>query len=106
MIALAGTGSLFVGTLTALRQTDSKRLMAFHTIGQIGYICLGLGVGVACLAAAAGAGRARPRRARCSTPLNHACFKACLFLGAGAVLYRTGERDMDRLGGLWPRRCR
>lgn len=99
VLALAGTASLFVGTLTALRQTDSKRLMAFHTIGQIGYICLGLGVGVACL-------RTSPTIAALALlgalfhAANHACFKACLFLGAGAVLHRTGERDMDRLGGL------
>ena len=100
VIALAGTASLFVGTLTALRQTDSKRLMAFHTIGQIGYICLGLGVGIACLPV--GADRwARSRSwAHCSTPSTTRCFKSCLFLGAGAVLYRTGERDMNRLGGL------
>jgi hydrogenase-4 component B len=99
ILALAGTGSLFVGTLTALRQTDTKRLMAFHTIGQIGYICLGLGVGVYCLdmypalatIALAGA---------ILHAVNHACFKSCLFLGAGSVLYRTGERDMDKLGGL------
>ncbi len=98
-LALAGTGSLFVGTLTALRQTDTKRLMAFHTIGQIGYICLGLGVGVYCLGmypalasiALAGA---------ILHAVNHACFKSCLFLGAGSVLYRTGQRDMDKLGGL------
>jgi len=99
ILALAGTGSLFVGTLTALRQTDTKRLMAFHTIGQIGYICLGLGVGAYCLdmypalapIALAGA---------ILHAVNHACFKSCLFLGAGSVLYRTGERDMDKLGGL------
>jgi len=99
ILALAGTGSLFVGTLTALRQTDTKRLMAFHTIGQIGYICLGLGVGVYCLdmypalASIALAGAILHA-------VNHACFKSCLFLGAGSVLYRTGERDMDKLGGL------
>jgi hydrogenase-4 component B len=99
ILALAGTGSLFVGTLTALRQTDTKRLMAFHTIGQIGYICLGLGVGVYCLpsypalAAIALAGAILHA-------VNHACFKSCLFLGAGSVLYRTGQRDMDKLGGL------
>ncbi|MGE5237101.1 MAG: proton-conducting transporter membrane subunit [Acidobacteriota bacterium] len=98
-LALAGTASLFVGTLTALRQHDSKRLMAFHTIGQIGYVCLGLGVGIACLGS-------NPSLAALGViaglfhAANHACFKACLFLGAGAVLYRTGERDMDRLGGL------
>jgi len=99
ILALAGTGSLFVGTLTALQQTDTKRLMAFHTIGQIGYICLGLGVGAYCLVmypalatiALAGA---------IFHAVNHACFKSCLFLDAGSVLYRTGERDMDKLGGL------
>ena len=99
ILALAGTGSLFVGTLTALRQTDTKRLMAFHTIGQIGYICLGLGVGVYCL-------QMYPALASIALAgailhaVNHACFKSCLFLGAGSVLYRTGQRDMDKLGGL------
>lgn len=99
VLALAGTVSLFVGTLTALKQTDTKRLMAFHTIGQIGYICLGIGVGVACL-------RTSPALAALGLvgalfhAVNHACFKSCLFLGAGAVIYRTGERNMDVLGGL------
>ena len=99
ILALAGTGSLFVGTLTALRQTDTKRLMAFHTIGQIGYICLGLGVGAYCL-------HMYPALASIALAgaifhaVNHACFKSCLFLGAGSVLYRTGKRDMDKLGGL------
>jgi len=98
-VALAGTASLFVGTLTALRQTDTKRLMAFHTIGQIGYICLGLGIGAYCLDAS-------PLLASIGLvgailhAVNHACFKSCLFLGAGSVLYRTGTRDMDQLGGL------
>jgi len=99
ILALAGTGSLFVGTLTALRETDTKRLMAFHTIGQIGYICLALGVGAYCL------GRypslaAIPLAGALMHTVNHACFKSCLFLGAGSVLYRTGQRDMDKLGGL------
>jgi hydrogenase-4 component B len=99
ILALAGTGSLFVGTLTALRQTDTKRLMAFSTIGQIGYICLGLGTGVYCL-------HMHPALAPIALAgaifhaVNHACFKSCLFLGAGSVLYRTGQRDMDKLGGL------
>lgn len=99
ILALAGTGSLFAGTLTALRQIDTKRLMAFHTIGQIGYICLGLGTGAYCLhmypavASIALAGAI-------FHAVNHACFKSCLFLGAGSVLFRTGKRDMDKLGGL------
>ncbi len=98
-LALAGTGSLFVGNLTAVRQVDTKRLMAFSTIAQIGYICLGLGVGVYCL-------QMYPALASIALAgaifhaMNHACFKSCLFLGAGSVLYRTGKRDMDKLGGL------
>lgn len=99
VLALAGAGSLFVANLTALRQADSKRLMAYSTIGQIGYMCLGLGAGLYCLPsnpslAALGLMGALFHAA------NHACFKACLFLGAGSILYRTGERNMDRLGGL------
>lgn len=99
LLALAGTASLFVGTLAALQQGDTKRLMAFSTIGQIGYICLGLGVGAYCLdmypalAPIAFAGAILHA-------VNHACFKSCLFLGAGSVLYRTRQRDMDKLGGL------
>ncbi|UCC74143.1 MAG: oxidoreductase [Gemmatimonadota bacterium] len=99
VLALAGTGSLFVGSLTALRQHDSKRLLAFSTIEQIGYVVLGLGVGVAVLPS-------NPTLAALAFVgalfhvANHACFKSCLFLGAGAVLYRTGERDLDRLGGI------
>ena len=99
ILALAGTGSLFAGTLTALRQIDTKRLMAFHTIGQIGYICLGLGTGAYCL-------HMYPALASIALAgaifhaVNHACFKSCLFLGAGSVLFRTGKRDMDKLGGL------
>jgi hydrogenase-4 component B len=99
IVALAGTVSLFAGTLTALRQIDTKRLMAFHTIGQIGYICLGLGTAAYCL-------HMYPALASIALAgaifhaVNHACFKSCLFLGAGSVLYRTGKRDMDKLGGL------
>lgn len=99
VIALAGTVSLLLGNLTALQQSDGKRLMAFSTIGQIGYICLAIGAGLYSL----------PEHRALATlaflgalfhAMNHACFKSCLFLGAGAVLFRTGERNMDRLGGL------
>jgi hydrogenase-4 component B len=101
-IALFGTASCLIGNITAIGQVDSKRLMAFSTIGQIGYICLGLGVGVYCLPD-------KPVLAALGLmgclfhTVNHACFKSCLFLGAGSVLYRTGEKDMDKLGGLGAR---
>jgi len=99
VVALAGTVSLVAGNLTAVRQTDTKRLMAFSTIGQIGYICLGLGAGVYCLATAPLIASIGLAGAILHT-INHACFKSCLFFGAGSVLYRTGTRDMDKLGGL------
>jgi hydrogenase-4 component B len=98
-LALAGTGSLFVGNLTALRQTDTKRLMAFSTIAQIGYICLGLGTGAYCLQKYPAVAAIALSGAIFHT-VNHACFKSCLFLGAGSVLYRTGQRDMNKLGGM------
>ena len=98
-IAVLGTASIFIATLTALQQSDSKRLLAFHTIGQMGYIWLGLGVGLALL-------RISPAVAVVALiaglfhAVNHACFKTLLFLNAGAALYRTGTRDMEKAGGL------
>ncbi|MFO7947593.1 MAG: proton-conducting transporter membrane subunit [Armatimonadota bacterium] len=99
VLALLGIGSIIVGTFTALRQVDTKRLLAFSTIGQMGYIWLGIGVGVALLpinmnlavlSLVAGLFHA----------VNHAAFKGLLFLNAGAALYRTGTRDMDQASGL------
>ncbi len=99
VLALAGTDSLFVGTLTALRQTDTKRLMAFHTIGQIGYICLGAWCGRLLSGRVPGAGRDCLAGAILHA-VNHACFKSCLFLGAGSVLYRTGTAQHGPAGRL------
>jgi hydrogenase-4 component B len=99
IIAVFGTVSLFVGTLTALIQEDSKRLLAFHSIGQVGYIFLSLGMGIAFL-------RVSPVISAVALTagvyhlLNHACFKSLLFLNAGSILYRTGTRDLNKIGGL------
>jgi hydrogenase-4 component B len=99
VIALVGTGSLFVGTLTALRQDDVKRLMSFHVIGQVGYMFLGIGMGLYFL-------RSNPALAALGFlagvfhMINNALYKSSLFLGAGAVLYRTGSRSLASLGGL------
>ena len=99
VIAFFGTISLFVATLSALIQEDSKRLLAFHSIGQIGYIFLSLGMGIAFLpispvisAVAFIAGLYHL--------INHACFKSLLFLNAGSILYQTGTRDLNKIGGL------
>jgi NADH:ubiquinone oxidoreductase subunit 5 (subunit L)/multisubunit Na+/H+ antiporter MnhA subunit len=100
LIATFGTVSLFVGSLTALMQKDSKRLLAFSSIGQIGYIFLSLGMGIAFL-------RINPAVSAIALvaglfhTLNDALFKALLFLNAGSILYRTHTRNLNDLGGLY-----
>jgi len=100
VIAIFGTFSIFIGTMSALTQDDSKRLMSFYAIGQIGYMLLGIGVGLyfltinpalATIALVAGLFHM----------INHAWFKSCLFLNAGSILYRTGTRDLNKIGGLF-----
>ena len=99
VIALAGTGSLFVGTLTALKQDDAKRLMAFHVVGQVGYMFLGVGVGLVLLPGNPMLG-SLAITAGLFHLLNNALYKSSLFLGAGAVQARTGTRSLSGLGGL------
>ncbi len=84
-----GAISMVVGGLMATGQQDIKRLFAYSSINQVGYIVLGLGLG---------------------TPLgvvgalyhlaNHSLFKSLLFLNAGTIEYTTGSRDLHKLGGL------
>ncbi|HVN31594.1 MAG TPA: proton-conducting transporter membrane subunit, partial [Thermoanaerobaculaceae bacterium] len=99
VIALAGAVSLFVGTLTALKQDDIKRLMSFHVIGQVGYMFLGIGFGLYFLPTNQ-ALAALGLLAGTFHMVNHSLYKSCLFLGAGAVSYRTGTRSLSALGGL------
>lgn len=100
VIAAFGALSLFMGTISALLQHDSKRLLAFHSIGQIGYVLLGIGTGLAFL-------KINPVLSAVATLagvyhlLNHAVFKGLLFLNAGSILYKTGTRDLNKLGGLY-----
>jgi hydrogenase-4 component B len=99
IIAFFGALSLFVGTMEALTQHDSKRLLAFHSMGQMGYIFLGIGIGMAFL-------RVSPAISAVGFIggifhlINHACFKGLLFLNAGSALIRAGTRELDHLGGL------
>jgi multicomponent Na+:H+ antiporter subunit D len=84
-----GVLSMVVGGLLATAQSDIKRLLAYSSVGQVGYIVLALG-----LATPLGVVGALYHL------LNHACFKSLLFLNAGAVERATGSRDLNRLGGL------
>jgi hydrogenase-4 component B len=99
VIGTFGVLSLFFGTMTALVQHDSKRLLAYSSIGQVGYMLLGFGIGM-------GLARTDPGLAAVGLIgglfhlLNHACFKGLLFLNAGTFEFATGERDLNRLGGL------
>jgi len=87
-LAWVGTVTLLLGSLFGLAQRDLKRLLAYSTVSQIGYMMLGIGLGTP-LGIAAGL-------LHC---LNHGLFKGSLFLCAGAVQHATGTRDMDLLGG-------
>ncbi len=99
IVATLGALSLTIGTLYALKQTDAKRLLAYHSVGQMGYIWLGLGVGIVLLAGGNPLG-VIGIVAGLYHLVNHAVFKALLFLSAGSVLYKTHTRDLNSLGGL------
>jgi multicomponent Na+:H+ antiporter subunit D len=89
ILMLLGTISMLIGVFLAIAQWDFKRLLAYHSISQIGYVILGIGLG---------------------TPLgilgglfhlfNHSMFKSLLFLNSGAVDYALETRDLQAMGGL------
>ncbi|MBU2540792.1 MAG: monovalent cation/H+ antiporter subunit D family protein [Candidatus Omnitrophica bacterium] len=89
ILMFLGTLSMVIGGYLAIGQWDFKRLLAYSSISQIGYIVLGIGLG---------------------TPLgilgglfhlfNHSIFKSLLFLNSGALEYSTGTRDLQKMGGL------
>ncbi|MBZ5704316.1 MAG: peroxiredoxin family protein [Acidobacteriia bacterium] len=103
IIAVLGTITLFTGTMQALKQEQSKRLLAFHSIGQIGYILLGTGACMALLPSASPVTSALATIALFGAlfhVLNHGLFKGLLFLNAGSMLHATGTQDLNKLGGL------
>jgi formate hydrogenlyase subunit 3/multisubunit Na+/H+ antiporter MnhD subunit len=89
-----------MGVLYALMQHDLKRLLAYHTVENIGIIFIGLGLALAFQANGLGWAGALALTASLLHIFNHSVFKSLLFFGAGAVLNATGVRDMERLGGL------
>jgi len=89
MLTTLGTITMFIGVTMALAQHDFKRLLAFHSISQIGYVMT-----------AAGLGTALGLTGALFHAMNHTLFKGLLFLCAGSVLYAAGSTDLDELGGL------
>jgi hydrogenase-4 component B len=100
LVLVAGIASGVLGVLYALGQHDLKRLLAYHSVENIGIILLGLGLGMLGLAHGQPALAALGFAGGLLHVLNHALFKSLLFLGAGAILQRTGSGVIDRLGGL------
>ena len=99
VLALAGV-TCVMGVLYALMQHDLKRLLAYHTVENIGIIFIGLGLALAFKAHGMAWAAALAFTAALLHVFNHSIFKSLLFFGAGAVLTATGERDMEHLGGL------
>ena len=88
-LIISGILSMLFGVAMALRQTNVKRLLAYHSISQMGYILLGIGIGTSLGMAGA-----------MFHMINHAVFKSLLFLCMGCIIYATGERMLNKLGGL------
>jgi hydrogenase-4 component B len=100
LVLMIGGVTAAVGVLYAVMQNDLKRLLAYSTVENIGIIFIGLGLALAFRANAMNWAAALALTAAMLHVLNHSIFKSLLFFGAGAVLVATGERDMERLGGL------
>jgi multicomponent Na+:H+ antiporter subunit D len=101
LITVLGTLSMVVGVLLAIGQWDLKRLLAYHSISQMGYVVLSVGIGMILLSE-----NRTPEIAALAITggifhlMNHAVFKSLLFLSAGAIEYRLGTRDLKDMGGL------
>lgn len=89
ILMVLGALSMVIGVFLAIGQWDFKRLLAYHSISQIGYVILGIGLGTP-LGIAGGLFHL----------FNHSVFKSLLFLNSGAVEYATGTRDLKKMGGL------
>jgi hydrogenase-4 component B len=100
LVLAVGGITAVLGVLYALMEHDLKRLLAYHTVENIGIIFIGLGLALAFGANGMAAAAALGLTAALFHVFNHSVFKSLLFFGTGAVLTATGERDMDRLGGL------
>jgi formate hydrogenlyase subunit 3/multisubunit Na+/H+ antiporter MnhD subunit len=99
LVALGAISALY-GILQASVQSDLKRLLAYSTTENVGLITTAIGVGLLLHQSGQQAAADVALMAALLLAISHAAFKTTLFLGAGAVLHATGERDLDHLGGL------
>ena len=90
MVSFTGMATMLLGAYTAMFKHDLKGLLAYSTVSQLGLITLLFGMGTQLAAVAA-----------IFHVINHATFKASLFMAAGIIDHETGTRDMRRINGLW-----
>ena len=101
LITTLGTISMVTGVFLAVGQWDFKRLLAYHSISQMGYVVLSVGIGMILISRGV-----KPEVATLAITggifhlINHAAFKGLLFLNAGAIEYATGTRNLKEMGGL------
>jgi len=102
IIIIFGVLSMFIGVTMAIVQKDIKRLMAYHAVSQTGYMLLGVGVGLAVLSnpVALKEYGITALEGGIFHIMNHAMYKGLLFLTAGALFFRTGTRNLNKMGGL------
>lgn len=100
LVLALGIVSSVLGVLYALNQHDIKRLLAMHSIENIGIILLGIGASLIFASMGQGFLASLALFAALYHTLNHALFKSLLFLGAGAIASAAHTRDMEKLGGL------
>jgi formate hydrogenlyase subunit 3/multisubunit Na+/H+ antiporter MnhD subunit len=100
LVLVIGAGTMLFGVLYALVQHDLKRLLAYHSVENIGIILLGLGMSMVFIGFGHPAAGILGLIAALYHTLNHAVFKGLLFLGAGSILHSAGRRDLNQMGGL------
>jgi formate hydrogenlyase subunit 3/multisubunit Na+/H+ antiporter MnhD subunit len=100
IVLVVGAATTLFGVLYALMQHDLKRLLAYHSVENIGIILLGLGMSMVFFGFGHPAAGVLGLVAALYHTLNHAVFKGLLFLGAGSILHRRGMRDLNDMGGL------
>ena len=101
VIAVLGGISMTAGVILAIGAWDLKRLLAYHSISQMGYVLMGIGIGMGVIA-----GGGSPAAVTLTFTgalfhmINHAVFKGLLFLTAGSIEYSTDNLDLKKMGGL------
>ncbi|MDR0439326.1 MAG: NADH:ubiquinone oxidoreductase [Methanocalculaceae archaeon] len=102
IVIILGVLSMFIGVTMAIPQKDIKRLLSYHAISQTGYMLLGVGVALAVLGDVTliDSFGNMAMKGGLFHIINHAMYKGLLFLTVGAVIYRTGVWDLNKMGGL------